>query len=138
MQAQRRGLEQFCQKRLDGTGRVIAYGRRSLQPPEQSDWSTRLEMLAIVEFVDHFRYYLLGRCFTARTKLTTVPLNASDHSKNPKIKLRDGLKDFKNTILLLIIVRVELTSMLMPCQGGPLVVIMESAQRVVIQKHYFH
>ena len=57
----------LSQKQSDGTERVIAYGSRSLQPPEQNFCATRLEMLALVEFIDHFRYYLLGRCFTART-----------------------------------------------------------------------
>ena len=55
----------LSQKQSDGTERVIAYGSRSLQPPEQNYCATQLEMLALVEFINHFRYYLLGRCFTA-------------------------------------------------------------------------
>ena len=57
----------LSQKQSDGTERVISYGSRPLQPPEQNYCATRLEMLALVEFSDHFRYYLLGRCFNART-----------------------------------------------------------------------
>ena len=56
----------LSQIQADGTERVAAYGGRSLQPPEKKYCATRLEMLALVEFTDHFRYYLLGRKFRAR------------------------------------------------------------------------
>ena len=57
----------LSQCQTDGTERVIAYGSRSLQPPERNYCATRLEMLALVDFIDHFRYYLLGRKFLVRT-----------------------------------------------------------------------
>jgi len=49
----------LSQVQQDGTERVIAYGSRSLQPNEKNYCATRLEMLALVEFIDEFRYYLL-------------------------------------------------------------------------------
>ena len=44
----------LSQKQSDGTERVLAC-------------ATRLEMLALVDFIDHFRYYLLGRNFLVPT-----------------------------------------------------------------------
>ena len=43
------------------TERVIAYGSRSLNEQEKNYCGTRLEMLALVNNVDHFRYYLVGQ-----------------------------------------------------------------------------
>ena len=51
----------------DGTEHVIAYGSRSLSRQEQKYCVTRKELLAVVEFSQHFRAYLLGRQFTLRT-----------------------------------------------------------------------
>ncbi|KAL5502336.1 hypothetical protein EMCRGX_G009089 [Ephydatia muelleri] len=51
----------------DGSECVIAYASRSLSRQEQRYCVTRRELLAIVEFVQHFRQYLLGRQFTLRT-----------------------------------------------------------------------
>ena len=49
-----------------GSEHVIAYASRSLTRPEQRYCVTRKELLAVVEFVHHFRQYLLGREFTLR------------------------------------------------------------------------
>ena len=57
----------LSQLQPDGTERVIAYGSRSLNEHEKNYCTTRLEMLALVTYVDHFRYYLLGRRFCVRT-----------------------------------------------------------------------
>ena len=46
---------------LNDTERVIAYGSCSLNDQEKSHWGTRLEMLALVNYMDHFRYYLVGQ-----------------------------------------------------------------------------
>ena len=46
---------------------MIAYGSRSLNDHEKNYCTTRLEMLALVTYVDYFRYYLLGRKFCLRT-----------------------------------------------------------------------
>ena len=43
------------------TDRVIAYGSRSLNEQEKNYCRTRLEMLALVNNVGHFRYYLVGQ-----------------------------------------------------------------------------
>ena len=57
----------LSQKQPDGTERVLAYGSRALHRHERNYRATRLEMLALVDFIDHFRYYLLGRNFLVRT-----------------------------------------------------------------------
>ena len=57
----------LSQQQQDGTERVIAYGSRSLNEHEKNYCTTRLEMLALVTYVDYFRYYLLGRRFCVRT-----------------------------------------------------------------------
>ena len=46
---------------------VIAYASRTLSRPEQRYCVTRKELLAAVEFIHHFRQYLLEREFTLRT-----------------------------------------------------------------------
>ena len=51
----------------DGSECVIAYASRSLSRQEQRYCVTRRELLAVVEFVHHFRCYLLGQHFTLRT-----------------------------------------------------------------------
>ena len=43
------------------TERVIAYGSRSLNEQEKNYCRTRLEMLALLNNVGHFRYYLVGQ-----------------------------------------------------------------------------
>ena len=57
----------LSQIQSDGTERVLAYGSRALHCHERNYCATRLEMLALVDFIDHFRYYLLGRKFLVRT-----------------------------------------------------------------------
>ena len=43
------------------TERVIAYGSCSLNEQEKNYCRTRLEMLALLNNVGHFRYYLVGQ-----------------------------------------------------------------------------
>ena len=57
----------LSQKQPDGTERVLAYGSRALHYHEKDYCATYLEMLALVDSIDHFRYYLLGRNFLVRT-----------------------------------------------------------------------
>ncbi|KAK3705557.1 hypothetical protein QZH41_000242 [Actinostola sp. cb2023] len=47
----------LSQVQADGSERVVAYGSRSLQPAEKNYCVTRLEMLALVDFIDHFRLH---------------------------------------------------------------------------------
>ena len=57
----------LSQVKDDGSEVVTAYASRSLSRPERRYCATRKELLAVVEFVHHFRHYLLGREFTLRT-----------------------------------------------------------------------
>ena len=57
----------LSQVQSDGTKRVVAYGSRSLNEHERNYCATRLEMLALVTYVDHFRLYLAGCKFLLRT-----------------------------------------------------------------------
>ena len=52
---------------LNDTERVIAYGSRSLNEEEKNYCCTRLEMLALVNCMDHFRYYLVKQNLRLRT-----------------------------------------------------------------------
>ena len=51
----------------EGCERVVAYAGRTLNSNEVNYCITRKELLAIVYFTKHFRQYLLGRRFIART-----------------------------------------------------------------------
>eukprot|EP00731_Ephydatia_muelleri_P037277 Em0434g3a len=57
----------LSQVRENGSEGVVAYASRSLSRPERRYCVTRKELLAVGEFVHHFRQYLLGREFTLRT-----------------------------------------------------------------------
>ena len=63
--------------------RVIAYGSRSLQGREQRYCTRRRELLAIVEFVKHFKPYLWGREVLIRT----------DHASLKYIKTQNNPDD---------------------------------------------
>ena len=51
----------------NGEERVIAYASQTLSHKQQNYCTTKKELLAVVTFVEHFRYYLYGRPFTIRT-----------------------------------------------------------------------
>ena len=57
----------LCRLQLNDTQRVIAYGSRSLNEQEKNYCGTRLEMLALVNYMDHFRHYLVGQKYRLRT-----------------------------------------------------------------------
>jgi hypothetical protein len=57
----------LSQKQDDESERVIAYGSKSLHGGELNYCTTRREMLALVTFAEHFRYFLLGKKFLVRT-----------------------------------------------------------------------
>ena len=46
---------------------VIAYGSKAFSKTQEAYCTTRRELLAVVMFVEHFRYYLWGRHFLIRT-----------------------------------------------------------------------
>ena len=50
----------------DGEERVITYTSRCLTKAERKYCVTRKELLAIVNFVKHFRHYLYGKPFVVR------------------------------------------------------------------------
>ena len=58
----------LSQVQSDGTERVVAYGSRSLNEHERNYYTTRLEMLTLVTYVDHFCNYLAGCKFLLRNK----------------------------------------------------------------------
>ena len=51
----------------DERERVVAYGSRTLTPPEQNYCVTRKELLAIIHFLKHFKHYLYGQEVRVRT-----------------------------------------------------------------------
>ena len=65
--ASQTGIGAVLSQIQDGTEKVIAYASRSLTKAERRYSVTRLEMLAVVTFMRHFRHYLLGRHFVLRT-----------------------------------------------------------------------
>ena len=57
----------LSQLQADGSEWVVGYGSRTLSKSERNYCVTRRELLVMVNFVKHFRPYLLGRKFTLRT-----------------------------------------------------------------------
>ena len=51
----------------DGEEKVIAYGSKMLSASQRCYCVTYKELLAVVEFVRHYRHYLMGRRFLLRT-----------------------------------------------------------------------
>lgn len=51
----------------DGVERTIAYGSHILTPAQKKYCTTRKELLAVVTFLNQFRFYLLGKPFVVRT-----------------------------------------------------------------------
>ena len=54
-------LQSFIGLAITIEGLFLDYGSRSLYEQEKNYCGTRLEMLALVNNVDHFRYYLVGQ-----------------------------------------------------------------------------
>ena len=61
------GIGAVLSQEQDGLERVIAYASRTLSKPEQNYCVTRRELLAIVNFLKHFRHYLYGQDVLVRT-----------------------------------------------------------------------
>ena len=61
------GLGGVLSQEQNGCERVIGYASRALTKEEQNYCATRRELLAVVEFLKHFRHYLYGRPVTVRT-----------------------------------------------------------------------
>ena len=56
----------------NGEERVIAYASQKLSHTQQNYCTTKKELLAVVTFVEDFRYYLYGRPFTIHTDLASL------------------------------------------------------------------
>ena len=69
----------------DGVERVIAYGSRALTKEERNYCVTRRELLAVVHFVEAYKYYLYGKPFLLRTDHSS--LRWMLHQKDPKDQL---------------------------------------------------
>ena len=54
-------------QKIDGKEHVIAYASKTLSKCERRYCVTRKELLAVVNYVKHFRHYLYGKRFTLRT-----------------------------------------------------------------------
>ena len=61
------GLGAVISQRQDGDEKVIAFASRVLEDRERRYSITKKEMLAMMYAIKHFRHYLFGRPFTART-----------------------------------------------------------------------
>jgi hypothetical protein len=61
------GLGAILSRNVDGHELVIAYANRTLSKPERQYCATRRELLALVWGAQHFRPYLYGQQFVART-----------------------------------------------------------------------
>ena len=51
----------------NGEEKVIGYGSKTLSKEERNYCVTRRELLAVVHFVEHYKYYLQGKKFVVRT-----------------------------------------------------------------------
>ncbi len=65
--ASQHGIGAVLSQVQDGDEKVVAYGSRALTKAEKNYCVTRKELLACVYFMRHFRCYLLGRHFLARS-----------------------------------------------------------------------
>ena len=54
-------------QKVDGVERPIGFASKTLSRPQRNYCTTYRELLAIVEMIQHFRYYLWGRHFRLRT-----------------------------------------------------------------------
>ena len=61
------GLGAVLSQLIDGEEKVVAYASKTLSPSQRRYCTTYRELLAVVVFTQHFKHYLLGRCFKLRT-----------------------------------------------------------------------
>ena len=61
-------IEGVLSQEPDSQERVIAYGARQLQPQERNYASTKGELLAVIFFLQYYKYYLLHRPFHSKAQ----------------------------------------------------------------------
>jgi len=66
----------------DGEERVISYGSKALSKCERNYCITRRELLAVVQFTEQFKHFLLGRKFLVRTDNSAVRYWTKIHSNS--------------------------------------------------------
>ena len=82
---------------IDGHEQAVAYASRALTKPERRYCTTRQEMLALVWAAQHYRAYLYGRSFQARTDHQSLKWLRS--FKEPEGQWLAGLKLWQNMTL---------------------------------------
>ena len=86
-------------QRQGGKERVIAYGSFALEGPQLNYCTTRKELLSLLRFCHHFRHYLLGRPFTARTDHHSLLwLHRFKHPQGQLMRWLEQLAEFSMTI----------------------------------------
>ena len=60
-------IQWWCERTQKEEERPIAYASRSMTKPQRRYCTARRELLAIITFIQYFRYYLLGKQFLIRT-----------------------------------------------------------------------
>ena len=71
---------ELSQKQDDGTERAVAYASKLLSQAERNYSTTRKELLAVVHFIYHFKYFLLGRPFVVRTDHSALQWLRTSHN----------------------------------------------------------
>lgn len=90
----------LSQEQLDGSIKPVAYGSKSLNKAQQNYSVTRKELLAIVEAVDEFKYFLLGRHFVIRTDHAALKwLMSSRALSGQLLRWNERLQDYHFTIV---------------------------------------
>ncbi|XP_059097967.1 uncharacterized protein LOC131892197 [Tigriopus californicus] len=85
----------LSQKQANGTVRPVAYTSKSLTHAEKNYSVTRKELLAILQGVKHFRYFLLGRKFLVRTDHMALKwLMTSMSLRVQLLRWREELQDY--------------------------------------------
>ena len=93
------GLGAVLSQVIDGEERVVAYASRTLTKSERHYATTRKEMLALVWALKHFRPYLYGKKFTARTDhKALIWLQSFKHPEGQVARWLQTLAEFQFTV----------------------------------------
>ena len=93
------GLGAVLSQVIDDEERVVAYASRTLTKAERQYSTTRKEMLALVWALRHFRPYLYGKKFTARTDHKSLLwLQSFKHPEGQVARWLQTLAEFQFTV----------------------------------------